>query len=76
MTWSLVTYLRNENPGVAILRDDGTLAAPTELKRWATLLELVEDWAQAEGVLRGLAKVTVAGVEYSRPRRAATSAAA
>ena len=64
MTWSLVTYLRNENPGVAILREDGTLAAPTDLKRWATLLELVEDWAQAEDVLRGLDTDAAPLVEY------------
>ena len=37
MTWSLVTYLRNGTDGVAILRGDGTLAAPTELKRWTTV---------------------------------------
>ena len=64
MTWSLVTYLRNENPGVAILRDDRTLVAPTDLKRWATLLELVEDWAQAEDVLRGLDTDRAPAVEY------------
>ena len=54
MTWSLVTYLRNGTDGVAILRDDGTLAAPPELKRWTTVLELLEDWEQAEGVLRSM----------------------
>jgi 2-keto-4-pentenoate hydratase/2-oxohepta-3-ene-1,7-dioic acid hydratase in catechol pathway len=64
MTWSLVTYLRNEHPGLAILRDDGTLAAPTDLKRWTTMLELVEDWAQAEDVLRGMDTGGAAAVEY------------
>ena len=64
MTWSLVTYLRNGTDGVAILRDDGTLAAPTELKRWATVLELVEDWGQAEGVLRGLDTDGAPAVEH------------
>jgi 2-keto-4-pentenoate hydratase/2-oxohepta-3-ene-1,7-dioic acid hydratase in catechol pathway len=65
MTWSLVTYLRNEHPGLGILRDgDGTVAAPPELKRWATLLELVEDWAQAEEVLRGMDTGSAPAVEY------------
>jgi 2-keto-4-pentenoate hydratase/2-oxohepta-3-ene-1,7-dioic acid hydratase in catechol pathway len=64
MTWSLVTYLRNEHPGLAILRDDGTLAAPTDLKRWTTMLELVEDWAQAEDVLRTMDTGAAAAVEY------------
>ncbi len=55
MTWSLVTYLRNGIDSLAILRDgDGTLVAPTDLKRWATMLELIGDWSQAEGVLRGM----------------------
>jgi 2-keto-4-pentenoate hydratase/2-oxohepta-3-ene-1,7-dioic acid hydratase in catechol pathway len=64
MTWSLVTYLRNENPGLAIQRADRTLAAPTELKRWTTMLELVEDWAQAADVLRGMDTDGAPAVEY------------
>ena len=64
MTWSLVTYLRNGTADVAILRDDGTLVAPTDLKRWTTLLELVEDWAQAEEVLRGMDTDGAPAVEY------------
>ncbi len=54
MTWSLVTYQHNGTVGVAVLREDGTLCAPTGLKRWATMLDLVSDWRLAEGVLRGL----------------------
>ena len=64
MTWSLVTYLRNGTAGVAILRDDGTLVAPPDLKRWATLMELVGDWAQAAEVLRGLDTASAPVVEY------------
>ena len=54
MTWSLVSFLKNGAAGVAVLREDGTLVAPMDLKRWATMLELVADWAAAESVLRGL----------------------
>ncbi len=54
MTWSLVTYIHNGAAGVAVLRDDGAVVAPTDLKRWATMLELVSDWALAEGILRSL----------------------
>jgi len=54
MTWSLATYQHNANAGLAVLREDGSLVAPTDLKRWATMLELVADWTAAEGVLRGL----------------------
>lgn len=54
MSWSLATYQYNGVAGMAILRDDEMLVAPKELKRWSTVLELVSDWEQAEGVLRGL----------------------
>jgi 2,4-didehydro-3-deoxy-L-rhamnonate hydrolase len=54
MTWSLATYSHKGTAGVAVLREDGSLVAPMDLKRWATLLELVGDWAMAESVLRGL----------------------
>jgi 2-keto-4-pentenoate hydratase/2-oxohepta-3-ene-1,7-dioic acid hydratase in catechol pathway len=54
MSWSLATYQYNGAAGVAILRDDETLVAPKELKRWSTMLELVSDWEHAVDVLRGL----------------------
>ncbi len=40
--------------GFGVLREDGTLVAPTELKRWSGPLELLEDWPAAEAVLRDL----------------------
>jgi 2-keto-4-pentenoate hydratase/2-oxohepta-3-ene-1,7-dioic acid hydratase in catechol pathway len=52
MTWSLATYQLGDATGLAILREDGTLAAPADLKRWASMLELLADWAQAEDILR------------------------
>ena len=54
MTWQLATYERNGTAGLAVLRADGSLAGPTELKRWPTMMELLADWEQAEPVLRGL----------------------
>jgi 2-keto-4-pentenoate hydratase/2-oxohepta-3-ene-1,7-dioic acid hydratase in catechol pathway len=54
MTWSLATYAHGATIGVGVLREDGVLVAPTELKRWPTMLDLVGDWAAAEDVLRGL----------------------
>jgi 2-keto-4-pentenoate hydratase/2-oxohepta-3-ene-1,7-dioic acid hydratase in catechol pathway len=54
MTWSLVTYQRGDTIGVAALRTDGVVVAPPDLKRWATMLELLEDWAQAEDILRAI----------------------
>ena len=54
MTWQLATYDRDGTSGLAVLRADGSLAGPPELKRWPTMMELLADWKQAEGVLRGL----------------------
>jgi 2-keto-4-pentenoate hydratase/2-oxohepta-3-ene-1,7-dioic acid hydratase in catechol pathway len=66
MTWQLSTYERNGATGVAVLREDGSLAGPTELKRWASLMELLDDWDQAAGVLRGLDVADAPLVEYDR----------
>ena len=54
MTWSLATYRHGETIDVAVLREDGVLVAPAELKRWPTVLDLVSDWPVAEDILRGL----------------------
>jgi len=54
MTWSLVTYQRGDAIGLAVLREDGAVVAPPDLKRWTTMLELLEDWALAREVLRAM----------------------
>jgi 2-keto-4-pentenoate hydratase/2-oxohepta-3-ene-1,7-dioic acid hydratase in catechol pathway len=64
MNWSLASYACGETVGIAMLREDGTLVAPAELKRWATMLELVSDWRLAEDVLRGLEPGDAPAIEY------------
>jgi 2-keto-4-pentenoate hydratase/2-oxohepta-3-ene-1,7-dioic acid hydratase in catechol pathway len=64
MMWSLATYRRGDVTGIAILHPDGTLAAPPDLKRWATMLELLDDWGQAQGVLRSLEISGAPAVSY------------
>ena len=54
MTWSVATYRLEGVDDIAVLRADGSLVAPPDLKRWTTLLELLEDWAQAADVLQAL----------------------
>jgi len=54
MTWSLATYQRGDTIGIAVRREDGTLVGPPDLKRWTTMLELLEDWAQAGDILRAI----------------------
>jgi 2-keto-4-pentenoate hydratase/2-oxohepta-3-ene-1,7-dioic acid hydratase in catechol pathway len=64
MTWSLATYQRNGTIGVAVLREDGTLVAPADLRRWATMLELVSEWRLAESVLRSLEIGDAPAIQY------------
>lgn len=64
MTWSLATYQRGDIVALAVLREDGALVGPTDLKRWANMLELLEDWADAEGILRELDVEGAPAVDY------------
>jgi 2-keto-4-pentenoate hydratase/2-oxohepta-3-ene-1,7-dioic acid hydratase in catechol pathway len=54
VSWSLATYAADAIVGLGVLRPDGTLVAPADLKRWATAMELLADWPAAEPVLRDL----------------------
>jgi 2-keto-4-pentenoate hydratase/2-oxohepta-3-ene-1,7-dioic acid hydratase in catechol pathway len=64
MTWSLATYQRGDTIGVAVLREDGTLVAPPDLKRWTSMLELLADWAQAGDILRTIEVGEAPPVDY------------
>jgi len=54
MTWSLASYTADGTQGFGVLREDGTVAAPTELRRWSSTMDLLEDWPAAEAVMREL----------------------
>jgi len=55
MTFCVVTYRDNGETHLGVLlADDGGLLAPAELKQWATMLELLENWPQASEVLATL----------------------
>jgi 2-keto-4-pentenoate hydratase/2-oxohepta-3-ene-1,7-dioic acid hydratase in catechol pathway len=64
MTWSLASYTANGTQGFGALREDGTLVAPMDLKRWATAMELLEDWPAAEAVLRDLDVESAPVIDY------------
>jgi 2-keto-4-pentenoate hydratase/2-oxohepta-3-ene-1,7-dioic acid hydratase in catechol pathway len=66
MSWSLAAYTAQDTGGFGVLREDGALVAPTDLKRWSSVLELLEDWATAEGVLRELDVAAAPAVDYDR----------
>jgi 2-keto-4-pentenoate hydratase/2-oxohepta-3-ene-1,7-dioic acid hydratase in catechol pathway len=54
VTWALATYQRGGVVGLGALLVDGTLREPPELTRWASALEVFEDWPAAVDVLRGV----------------------
>jgi 2-keto-4-pentenoate hydratase/2-oxohepta-3-ene-1,7-dioic acid hydratase in catechol pathway len=60
----LATYRRGDAVGVAVRRENGTLVAPPELSRWASVLEILEDWNLAENVLRGIEVDDAPAVEH------------
>jgi 2-keto-4-pentenoate hydratase/2-oxohepta-3-ene-1,7-dioic acid hydratase in catechol pathway len=64
MTWSLVTYAARGGEELGILRADGTVVAPAALKRWGGAMELLDDWAAAEPVLRDMDLSDAPAVEY------------
>jgi 2-keto-4-pentenoate hydratase/2-oxohepta-3-ene-1,7-dioic acid hydratase in catechol pathway len=72
MSFSLVTYRTDGEPQLGILGADGTVVAPPELKQWAGMLELLEDWASASGTIETLSLAdapTVVGYELLAPIR-------
>jgi 2-keto-4-pentenoate hydratase/2-oxohepta-3-ene-1,7-dioic acid hydratase in catechol pathway len=71
MSFALVTFRTDGDPQLGVL-SHGTISAPPELKQWAGMLELFDDWAAASGVLEGLdlsAAPVVADAELLAPIR-------
>ena len=54
MKFSLTTYRTGSEPQVGALLADGKLVAPPELKRWRSMLDLLEQWPQVVGELAEL----------------------
>jgi 2-keto-4-pentenoate hydratase/2-oxohepta-3-ene-1,7-dioic acid hydratase in catechol pathway len=54
MNFSLVTYRDHGESRLGILLPGGEVLAPPELKQWATMLELLDNWEQAREVLAAL----------------------
>ena len=64
MTWSLASYTAGGAEGFGVLREDGALVGPADLKRWPSPLNLLEDWPVAEAILRGLDVGNAPVIEY------------
>ena len=64
MTWSLASYTADGTPGLGVLREDGALVGPADLKRWPNAMDLLEDWPAAQAVLRDLDVASAPAIEY------------
>ena len=64
MTWALASYTADGAEGFGVLREDGALVGPADLKRWPSTLSLLEDWPAAEPVLRDLDVAHAPVIEY------------
>lgn len=51
MTFSLVTYRDGGEKQLGVLLTDGTLLEPPELKQWQHMLDLLDNWTLASGIL-------------------------
>ncbi len=63
MTYSLVTYRNGGEQALGVLRADGTVVAPPELKQWPHMLDLLDNWAQAAEVLATMSLADLPVVE-------------
>jgi 2-keto-4-pentenoate hydratase/2-oxohepta-3-ene-1,7-dioic acid hydratase in catechol pathway len=64
--WSIVTYQLEDDVALAVLRSDGSVVAPPELKQWESMLELLEDWDRAVEVLRTLPVLDAPSQDHDR----------
>jgi 2-keto-4-pentenoate hydratase/2-oxohepta-3-ene-1,7-dioic acid hydratase in catechol pathway len=63
MTFSLVTYRDGGEQRLGVLRVDGTVLSPPELKQWAHMLDLLDNWPQAVEILAAMSLADVPVVE-------------
>jgi 2-keto-4-pentenoate hydratase/2-oxohepta-3-ene-1,7-dioic acid hydratase in catechol pathway len=54
VTYALVTFTDGAETRLGVRRSDGRVVAPPELKQWATMLDLLDNWEQAVGVLSAM----------------------
>jgi 2-keto-4-pentenoate hydratase/2-oxohepta-3-ene-1,7-dioic acid hydratase in catechol pathway len=52
--WSLITYQQGTTESIAIQLADQRIVRPVELDKWATMLDLLDDWQSATAILESL----------------------
>jgi 2-keto-4-pentenoate hydratase/2-oxohepta-3-ene-1,7-dioic acid hydratase in catechol pathway len=63
VTYALVTFTDGAETRLGVRRSDGSVVAPPELKQWATMLDLLDNWTQAAGVLSAMSLADAPVVE-------------
>jgi 2-keto-4-pentenoate hydratase/2-oxohepta-3-ene-1,7-dioic acid hydratase in catechol pathway len=63
MTFSLVTYRSGSDQRLGVRLSDGTVLSPPELKQWAHMLDLLDNWPQAAEILATMPLADVPAVE-------------
>jgi 2-keto-4-pentenoate hydratase/2-oxohepta-3-ene-1,7-dioic acid hydratase in catechol pathway len=64
--WSLITYQHGTTESIAIQLGDLRVVRPVELDKWATMLDLLDDWQSASAILAGLALDEAPEIEVDR----------
>jgi len=54
VTYALVTFWDGVETRLGVRHANGNIVAPPELKQWPTMLDLLDNWAQAAGVLSAM----------------------
>ena len=70
MSYALVTFADGGETRLGVRLADGTVVAPPELKQWTDMLDLLEHWPAAAGVLSAMSldgAPVVAGAQLLRP---------
>jgi 2-keto-4-pentenoate hydratase/2-oxohepta-3-ene-1,7-dioic acid hydratase in catechol pathway len=70
VSYALVTFADGGETRLGVRLADGTVVAPPELKQWTDMLDLLEHWPAAAGVLSGMSldgAPVVAGAQLLRP---------
>jgi 2-keto-4-pentenoate hydratase/2-oxohepta-3-ene-1,7-dioic acid hydratase in catechol pathway len=63
MTYALVTVRDGDETRLGVRQSDGTVHAPPELKQWASMLDLLDNWPQALGVLSAMSPADAPGID-------------
>jgi 2-keto-4-pentenoate hydratase/2-oxohepta-3-ene-1,7-dioic acid hydratase in catechol pathway len=63
VTYALVTYRDGAETRLGVRQASGVVVVPPELKQWVTMLDLLDNWSQAEEVLSAMSLTDAPAIE-------------